>query len=710
MRDFPAILFIVIFAALINLSAVSASARDDTSYCAATEGESGSDTQGSPEWIRHARVAGLGVSVTMPVDVAEKSLDGLVNQGVTAVVIDSSLGEYLSDELFTVQIDFARKVTDIAHRKGLKVLWYYPALQVTTVQGKVLQSTMRKDHPFWIQRNFDRRGVSLYRRTSSGDKLNIYDEETLAVQYVVSPFTGCAGDEVAWLCPSGPYRQYFFNRVEKLAAAGMDGIEFDSAYFAGGDGIWPCADFHCRRAFSDETGFPFPGKTSFTDSAFRQWTLWRHRALAGFLKDAAVAARRSNPSLVCFAHIGSCDHISATREGLDAGWLDSSLNLTWDLDVLSDTTGMRDASLGDWLSMMVTHRFFGGMRKEFPGWVISAGTGEEESRLIMASILAARCNPLETRTPGLTSSMGKAFRSRMFRWIAREQSNLFDCTTNASVTILYSSETRDFIDGTGEGGLYTTPSPPTPAVKWWVRSRKMVLNECSYLSEYKGWGFFLIQNHIPFDVRHLSNIGLEELLHYRVVILPNTVCLKEGTQSMLLSYLTRGGSLIITGGDAGLYDENGSRRRTSCWNEKSFSESSDLRDRVLICRSLAGKGFLSLKETYDTKRFKEFMIRNGVRPFIDEVSPLCVQSYRKGGDLIVHLLNYRWIGRGEMKVEAQKARLSIPLQGIRVKAVKASCPEWEGEERVLPFTVEGQTLLFDVNVAVHQLIRVECEQ
>lgn len=710
MRDSPVILFIMILAALFYFTPVGASAQDDISYCAAAEEDSGTDTQGSPEWIRHARVAGLGVSVTMPVDMVEKSLDGLVNQGVTAVVIDSSLGEYLSDELFTMQIDFARKVTESAHVKGLKVIWYYPALQATTIQGKVSQSTMRKDHPLWIQRNFDRRGVSLYRHTSSGEKLNIYDEETQTVQYVVSPFTGGSGDEVAWLCPSGPYREYFFNRVEKLAAAGMDGIEFDTAYFAAGDGIWPCADSHCQRTFTGETGFPFPGRASFADSAFRQWILWRHKALAGFLKGAALAARRSNPSFSCFVHMGSCDHISATREGLDAGWLDSSLNLTWELDVLSGTTGMRDASVGDWLSMMVTHRFFGGMRQGAPGWGISAGIGEEDSQLIMASILAARCNPHETRIPGLISSVGKVFRTRMFKWIAREQSNLFDCTSNASVAILYSSETRDFVDGTEDGGLYITSSPPTPAVKWWVKSRKMALNECSYLSEYKGWGFFLIQNHIPFDVRPLPNISIEELLHYRLVILPNTVCLKDRMQSLLCTYLAKGGSLIITGEDAGLYDELGNRRKTSRWKEKSFIESSGVRDRVLCYPSLVGKGFLSLKVTSDTKPVKEYFIRQGITPIINETAPLCVQSYRKGGDLIVHLLNYRWVGTGGMKVEAQKARLSIPLQGARVKAVKASCPEWEGEDKVLPFTVEGDMVVFDVNVAIHQLIKVECEQ
>jgi len=430
------VIFTIIVASLFHMMPLSAIADNGRSSDSTTAGDSITRIQGDQEWIRHARVAGLGLSVTTSIEMIEKSLDGLVNQGATAVMIDSSLGDYISDELFVQQIGFARKVTESAHRKGLKVLWYYPALQVTTLRGKVSQSTMRNEHPLWIQRNFDRRGTSLYRRTSSGEQLNIYEQETLAVQYIKSPYDGGPGDEVAWLCPTGPYREYFSNRVEKLAAAGIDGIEFGDAYFGAGDGIWPCADSHCRSNFTSETGFSFPRNASFADPAFRQWILWRHKALAGFLQDAARAAQRANPSIICFVHIGSCDHLSATREGLDEAWLDRSLKPTWEIESLSGTTGMRDGSVQDWLSMMVTHRFCGGMRPGESGWIISAGIGEDDSQLIMASILASQCNPHETRVPGLTSSIGRAFRTKMFKWIAREQSNLFDCTSNASVALL----------------------------------------------------------------------------------------------------------------------------------------------------------------------------------------------------------------------------------------------------------------------------------
>jgi hypothetical protein len=696
----------IIILTVLFFSAAGASAGENSGQAAGAV----NDAAGNPGWLRYARAAGFGVSVNTSPDLIERSLDGLAAQGVTAVIADSFLGEYLSDEMFDRHVALAGKVSGMAHAKGMKVIWQYPALQVTTVGAKDGVPTMRTEHPFWVSRNFDRRGSSLYRRTSSGRELNLFDEETQAVQYVTSPYVASQRDEVAWLCPSSPYREYFMKRVEKLAASGIDGIELDSAYFASGDGIWPCADPDCRSAFSGDTGTPFPGKTSFTDRSFRQWILWRHRVLASFVKDAAEAARRVNQDFACLVHIPMCDNLGATKDGLDGAWLDASLDLKWDPDPLSGTTGMRDGAVEDWLSLMVTHRFCGGMRPEASPLIVSAAIGNEDGQLIMASILASRCRPHETRVPGLVSSLGREFRSSMFKWIGREQADLFDCASGSEVAVLYSSESRDFVDGTEDGGFYLTPTPPTPAVKWWVKSRLMALDECSYLSEYRGWGFLLIKNHVPFDVRHISAVSADDLAGYRLVVLPNAVCLKESTQSMLLSYLGRGGSIIITGGDAGLCDELGNRRKVSAWKEKLPGLAESVRNRVLFKPSLIGKGFLSLKDTPDVKNVREFMERQGIKSLIDGPVPICVQSCTRGATILIHMMNYRWVGKRPLKVEAQAARLAVPLNGSRVREVWASSPDWGGQDRRLPFTVEGGRALIDVNVPIYQLVKVECEQ
>jgi hypothetical protein len=531
------------------------------------DSQSGNCGETPADWFKSARTAGVCLSDSLTDPQLEDMFARLAGDGVTVLEVESAISGYHSPESFLKQIDFARRATHIAHRRGLKVVWYYPALEVITLRGKLKtgSGTMKLDHPDWVQQNFDRRG----KRFVHKEQFHIvrsYDRESLNYSY--GPATSPdPQDENAWMCPNSPYREYFFERLAKLASTGVDGLWLGVPLFSSIESSWPCTDPHCEKKFQEETGFYFPRQLNLFNLTFKQWLLWRHKTLADFLKEAAARAKAANPEVKCIVEVSSCDHIMNTLEGLDATWLDPELNVAWDVTPISDTTAMRDASSRDWLSMMITYKYCKGVLPGKAAWALSHGAEETDAQLVMASALAAQCAPCESGISQKVSSLGDDFRARMFHWIKINSRELFDSESDAKVALIYSPQTRDFVDGVKHGGFYLTSAPPNPAIRWWVKSPDMSLVECDYLTEYKGWGMFLIKNHIPFDIIAANKLDISDLSRYKALILPNLVCISNEERDQILDYTINGGNLLITGEKAGTYDEFGVKRKGTLWSD-----------------------------------------------------------------------------------------------------------------------------------------------
>lgn len=76
------------------------------------------------------------------------------------------------------------------------------------------------------------------------------------------------------------------------------------------------------------------------------------------------------------------------------------------------------------------------------------------------------------------------------------------------------------------------------------------------------WGFSqaLIYNNVPFDYLLEEDLSAKALSAYRVVVLPNAVCLSDKALAALEAFVREGGNLVVTG-ETALYDENLQRRR-----------------------------------------------------------------------------------------------------------------------------------------------------
>ena len=95
-------------------------------------------------WGKTAKLGGAPLFIGMTVQELDQVLNPLVEQKVSVIEADSDLSNYMSDAQFELELDLMRTVRVAAHKKGLRVVWYYPALEVVSVNGKNIPETMYK--------------------------------------------------------------------------------------------------------------------------------------------------------------------------------------------------------------------------------------------------------------------------------------------------------------------------------------------------------------------------------------------------------------------------------------------------------------------------------------------------------------------------------------------------------------------------------------
>jgi len=644
----------------------------------------------SVDWLRNARIAGLGLHETASDAILQEEIDQLVSQGVSVVEVDSSLSDYLNEADFQTELDFMRRAIDLCHKKGLKVVWYYPSMEVITPEGRTVSRTMKRDHPDWIQKNFDRKTMNSFLGT---------------LAFWVEP-----NDESSWMCPNSPYREYFYQRVARLAKTGLDGLWLDVPLFNSIVGKWPCADPHCVRKFERETGLSFPTKVDFRDPAFRRWVLWRHETIAEFLKGAHEAGRQVNPDMRTVVEVVSCDHMINTLEGLDSTYFSRDLDIVWEVDAISDTTSMVHASKDDWLTLMMVYKYCQGASERRSRWVFTYGYRDDDAQLTMASALAAQCNPYETRIPQMVTTVGHAYRSRMFHWIEQHNDAIFGSRSASPVAIAYSPASRDFVDGTQAGGFYVSQYPPNPAFRWWVLAPELSVVYADYLAEYRGWAMMLIDRHIPFDIVTVNQIDASTLGQYRSVVLPSACALSNAQRDLLVGYANRGGNLIVTGPKAGTMDETGASRGESLWPIRSHSGGEPTvhpsgSGRIVCWPDKPGKRWLKAKDVSVRDTALGLLGQAGTKPMVSGDLPIYVQVYEDGKNRYLHLLNYGWVGKQPLVPTTITAPVSMPWTQGTVGRVVVSEPGLE--PRTIAHSLRSGQLFFQVPVRINALVMVE---
>lgn len=348
-------------------------------------------------WISEARVAGFETFRDDP-DV-DARLDVLAAAHVSVVVMDCDLSFYLTDATFEADALYFDQVAKKCHERGMKILVYYPMLEALTENAPDAESTMGKDHPDWVQRGID-------------GKPNIFIGGEGRVFWVPE------GTESAWLCPTTSYRDYFINRVKRLAQTSLDGLWGDVPLLSDIAGVWPCTNETCAAKFLAETGLAQPAGVDWNNPGFRRWVAWRHGVIHEFEQAVLAGARTVRPDFQLIVETVTMDYNACTVQGLDgASRDDGDVLRVWEVDCVSDETGMREAPADDWISMAIMMRHGRGCAGKNPSWVISYGKEADDAERVMAISIAGGLRPYETQIPVLNHTVGDAWRGKMYGWL-----------------------------------------------------------------------------------------------------------------------------------------------------------------------------------------------------------------------------------------------------------------------------------------------------
>jgi hypothetical protein len=616
----------------------------------------------TPAWLGHARIAGAELFVEMTAKEIASNLSALVAQNVSVIEADSDLSRLLTDKEFKAELDLMRRYCDAAHGLGLKVLWYYPALEVLSPRAKQGRPSMYKMHPNWVQQGLDGKPNVFYGTRGRGS----------GRVHWVEP-----GTESAWMSIHSPYSDMFLERIRKITATGVDGIWLDVPLFNDIGAAWADVSPGAAAKFRADTGFDAPKQVNWDDPVWRRWIAWRYQEISNFISQIRDTAQAVSKDIVIVVETVTLDYDAATQLGLDGSTMKSVPGIIqiWEMDAVSDRTGMREARPDDWISLISMSKFGKAASGQKPSWMFAYGKEVYDGLLVMAEVVAAGNHPYETKIPLMTTTVGTAYRKRMFSWIKQQDRRLFESQSAAKVAVYYSPESRDYVDRASGSGLYATIKANDNL--WWSNERVDSVYSLTYLAEHRGIVKWLVHNHVPFDL--LVKPDANELSHYEIVIAPSLVSISDRDADLLDQYVAKGGLLIITGPTPTSLDELGNLRPEPTLKLPSKEESltifSSGAGKLVHAPQLLGKSYLTADGSANAQALNELI--GGHLPFQLQTNAgrdVHIELRASGHEILVHLINPErlWNRKAPQRREVTMS-LAIPTD-ITVTDVKIASP------------------------------------
>ena len=647
-------------------------------------------------WVSQGRIAGASVYVDMTPAEIEQVLSDMVNQKVTVIEADSDLSNYLSNTQFESQLELARTFTQAAHRRGLRVVWYYPTLEVLTPNGKNSQHSMYKDHPDWIQIGLDGRPNVLY---GGGGRIHWVEKDM----------------ESAWMSLDSPYKDYFMERIKKLVATGVDGLWLDVPLLNDMAGVeWMDMNPYATAKFTADTGLQPPQALDWTNPVWRRWISWRPQEVTDFLEQVTETAQNISPEFNIIVETVTMDY-APTTIGLDGSNMKFSDGLiqVWEVDALSDANAMRNARHDDWMSLIAMNKFAKGASGDKPSWIFTYGLQPDDAELVMAEALASGNHPYETQIPLMATTVGAAYRQKMFSWIKAHSSRLFASQSAAPVAVLFSPPSRDYMDKSGLS-LYATTESNDPL--WWASIPDESVYQRTYLAEYRGMVKWLVNQHIPFDV--IVNADANELAGYQTVLAPALTAVSDSDAGLLKQYIFNGGNLIITGSNPTGQNEYGTERESYALAEVLDYDKDDGlpqqvanvygNGKVRYYAALLGKSYLVNNDVSANNTLHDAIAQTTVLPLSTNADPAVHIEMRQTSDeTLLHFVNATGIDGNFSVTPVQfSVNLNIPTNRS-VKAVKLTSPDLPNTGLTdLPYTKSNGAIHFQVPLTAYAMVVV----
>jgi hypothetical protein len=682
-----------------------------------------------PDWMRTGKLAGLGVYNSMSDDALKSALNAMVDQHVDVVIADSSLSNYKSDAEFEADMKLLDRVADLAHQRGLKVVWYLTSLEVQTVNGRILPNSMYKDHPDWVQ-------VGL-----NGKPNVFYGSQEDWVE---------PDDESAWMDPRSPYREYFMKRIKRLAQTKLDGIWADVPLFMDTATKWNSHSKWQAAHYKKVTGNDLPTKLDWKDPNWRRWINYRHHELNEFLLDIRKAADTVRPEFEVVIEVFTVDYNDAMDKGLDGAFMGNVKGLAkaWEIDSVSNGQGMLHASHDDWLGKVALTKFARGCDKGRPTWVFNYGNIDWDAQMVMAVAFASQSNPYETKTPNMATTVGGAFRKRMYTWADKHKDAIYDTKPAARVGLLYSSLSRDYTDHHYGFAMFKSTQPTVIDGKdpktgkpykgldkeWWSDEMRDSVATLEYLGEYRGFVKLLSHLHVPFFIETMQHLKLADVQKYDLLIAPNLNSLKDDQAQMLREYVQAGGQLLVTGALPSAKGNYGTTRPELALKDALGFDAKSIPKAYSGASHRFGNGVVHYQHDLNARRYLRYddqLAKDKLETVLREAGIFSVQT-DAGKDvyvdlytlpnadgthkeLVLHVLNFKGYDGTQgtspkLMPQSPELTLEVPAGFKVVKGIASSPDEGAKDQQLALSEPEPGLVRFKVdNVGSYALVRLELE-
>jgi hypothetical protein len=605
------------------------------------------------DWLDRARIAGADLTGAMSPGAIRRRLADLAGQSASVVEADSGLSRFMSERQFGTELTLMRRTAAAAHRLGLKVVWYYPTLEVLSSNARRGRFTMFKNHPDWVQQGLDGSpNVFLGGEGFEGrGRVHWVDSDT----------------ESAWMSLHSPYANVFVNRVKQIAATGVDAIWLDVPLFNNLGVEWADAGPAAAAKFLSDTGLRAPSRADWNDPTWRRWIRWRYQEMANFILRAKDAARSVSPSISIIVENVTLDYDAVTQLGLDGSLFKATSGLiqVWEVDAVSDSTGMREARPDDWVALIGMAKFAKAASGKKPSWMFTYGREPDDSFLVMAEALAAGNHPYETKIPQMMSTVGAKYRARMFAWIKEQELRLFASRSAAKIAIFYSPESRDYVDRGAGTGLYATTRHGDD--QWWSDKGADSLYALTYLAEYRGLIKWLAYHHVPFDI--VVRPDRNELSRYGTLIAPSLTAISDRDATVLDEYVANGGNLILTGPAPAMFDEIGNMRDRPALSALALTDARALETTastaghgsVTHTPSLPGKAYMTAGSDAASRALAELLGAHALSPIeTDAGEHVHIELRTLGNETLIHLVDPQRLWQRPASASEVTIRLALP--------------------------------------------------
>ena len=358
----------------------------------------------------------------------------------------------------------------------------------------------------------------LFHNHSEWAQINVHGEQIL-LEHVP-----CQANryEPEWpqLCINSPFIEYVKKEIEEVHRLDVDGVFLDSFRYQP-DIERACYCQWCRKRFREEHGYDMPTEPRWGDSRWRTLWEWRYKVVVERLKELYELSKKIDPDKVFMynSHPGGWAGrtnrvVELARDYIDAVFAECSEVDHQPPGFITEMTKLTRAMSGGkpvWSSRNYFHLY----RTISSTTPLAIRQGLREAILGGGSPWLLIFSISYKQDPKALEAAEQVFKEH-----EKIEEYLYKAKPLYYVGILVSNHTRDY---------YGKEHPE------------------KYIDGIRGDYYALVHNHLPVEfIAERDAENSDYLARFKVLIVENTVCMKDSIASAIEKYVERGGGLVTT--------------------------------------------------------------------------------------------------------------------------------------------------------------------